>query len=97
MLQSRLLPCVHILKVMLLQGNLQLLIYPQPLTCDLHQQLCAINNLLDYAGCITDTYTYAAMWPKGGAFGAVFLSNKKSQRFVSNSQVKCLPMSSSLK
>lgn len=77
MLQSRLLPCVHILKGMLLQGNPQLLIYPQPLTCDLHQQLCAINNLLDYAGYITDTYTYAAMWPKGGALGAVFLSNKK--------------------
>lgn len=53
MLHSRLLPCVRILKRTLLQGSPHLLIYPQPLTCDLHQQLRGIINLLNYAGCIT--------------------------------------------
>lgn len=51
MLHSRLLPCVRILKRTLLRGSPHLLIYT--LTCDLHQQLRGIINLLNYAGCIT--------------------------------------------
>lgn len=97
MLQRRLPPCVHILKGMLLQGNPQLLIYPQPVTCDLHQQLCGMNICQIMQGASQQINQYLSCHvAERGAFGAVFLSNKKSHRFVSNSQAKCF-LTSSLK